>query len=68
MFPQLLLKKCVDWPSQLAMQRLGVDILWNNTVILEEVDCHVKLTAVGDEVGREVVKESVVDGKVGVLD
>ena len=50
------------------MQGFGVDSLWDNTVVLEEVDCHVELTTVRNEVGGEVVDESVVDGKVRELD
>ena len=68
MFPQLRHQKLVNWPSHLAMQGFGVDSLWDNTVVLEEVDCHIELTTVRNEVGGEVVDESVVDGKVGELD
>ena len=50
------------------MQGFGVDSLWDNTVVLEEVDCHVELTTVRNKVGGEVVDESVVDGKVRELD
>ena len=50
------------------MKRLGIYGLWDNTIILKEVDCHIKLTTVGDGVGGKVVDEPVVDGKVGVLD
>ena len=49
------------------MSRLGIDRLGNKAICFNQVDNHVPLTTIANEVVREVTDESVINGEVCVL-
>lgn len=68
MLAQLTLEDGVERAGEGRVERLGVDGLGNNAVVLEDIHNHVPLPAVADEILRGVEDNAVIDWEVGVLD
>ena len=64
MFAELGLQKSVKWSRQRGMSGLGIDRLGNQTICFDQVDNHVPLATIANEVARKVVDESVVNREV----
>jgi hypothetical protein len=64
MFTELRFEKSIKWSRQRGMSRLGIDRLGNKAICFNQVNNHVPLTTIADEVLREKVDESVVNREV----